>query len=120
MTKIRFQADNNLDQRIVDAVMRLAVEGDFRTAPEAGFHIGTPDPEVLRLTAEDNRVLVSHDLKTLPQHFGEFIQRFPSPGVILIRQDVTIRDAARWLPFFHDAGTPGDFTNTIRIVSLPF
>jgi hypothetical protein len=118
--KIRFQADNDLDQRIIDAVMRLAMECDFKTAPEAGFHTGTPDPEVLRIAAEDDRVLVSHDLKTLPQHFGEFIARNLSPGVIIIRQEVAIRDAALWLKFFHDAGTPEDFINTIRIVGLPF
>jgi predicted nuclease of predicted toxin-antitoxin system len=67
---------------------------DFRTAPEAGFHTGTLDPEILRLAAEDNRIVVSHDVKTLPRHFGEFIQHHVSPGVIIVRQEVTIRDAA--------------------------
>jgi hypothetical protein len=109
-----------LSERIIDAVMRLAPECDFKTAPEAGLHIGTPDPEVLRIAAEDDRVLISHDLKTLPQHFGRFIERNVSPGVIIIRQEVAIRDAALWLQFFHEVGTPEDFTNTIRIVSLPF
>ena len=71
--KIRFQADNDVDQRIIDAVMRLLPDCDFKTAPEVGFHTGTPDPEVLRIAAKDNRVLISHDLKTLPQHFGIFL-----------------------------------------------
>lgn len=100
--------------------MRVTPECDFKTAPEAGFHTGMPDPEVLRNAAEDDRVLVSHDLKTMPQHFGEFIELNSSPGVIIIRQEVAIRDAALWLQFFHEAGTPEDFLNTIRIVSLPF
>jgi hypothetical protein len=38
----------------------------------------------------------------------------------IIRQEVAIRDAALWLQFFHEVGTPEDFINTIRIVSLPF
>ncbi len=71
--KIRYQADNDLDQRIIDAVTRLVPEIEFKTSPEADFHIGTPDPEILRIAAEDDRVLISHDLKTMPQHFGEFI-----------------------------------------------
>jgi len=62
----------------------------------------------------------SHDLKTLPQHFGKFIERNTSPEVIIIRQEVAIRDAALWLQFFHEVGTPEDFVNTIRITSLPF
>jgi hypothetical protein len=118
--KIRYQADNDLDQRIIDAVARLVPASDFKTGPEAGFQTGTPDPEVLRIAAADGRVLVSHDLKTLPQHFGNFIAQSFSPGVVIIRQEVTIRDAALWLQFFLEIGKPEDFANTIRIISQPF
>ena len=117
---IRLQADNDLDQRIIDALRRLVPECEFKSAPEAGFHLGTLDPEVLRRTAADDRVLVSHDLKTLPRHFGEFIQQHHSPGVIIIRQEVAISEAARWLQYFHAAGHPADFRDTIYIVSRPF
>lgn len=92
--KIRYQADNDLDQRIADAVARLVPEIEFTTAPEAGFHIGTPDPDVLQFAADHDRILVSHDLKTMPLHFASFIRHGSSPGVILIRQEVSIRDAA--------------------------
>jgi len=118
--KIRYQSDNDLDQRIIDAVTRAAPESDFKTAPESGFHVGTPDPEILRIAAAGDRILVSHDLRTLPQHFGEFIGQSISPGVIIIRQEVAIRDAALWLQFFWEVGTPEDFENTLRIVSQPF
>ena len=118
--KIRFQADNDLDRRIIDAVIRLAPGCDFKTAPEAGFHTGTLDVKVLQIAAADNRVLISHDLKTMPTHFGRFIERHSSPGVVVIRQEIAIRDAALWLQFFYDAGTSEDFVNSIRIVSAPF
>ncbi|MCI0488364.1 MAG: DUF5615 family PIN-like protein [Blastocatellia bacterium] len=118
--KIRYQADNDLDRRIIDAVIRLVPESDFKTAPESRFHTGTPDPEILRIAAADDRILVSHDLRTLPQHFGEFIEQSLSPGVVIIRQEVAIRDAALWLQFFLEVGVPEDFENTIRIISQPF
>src|SRR5262245_60953910 len=98
--KIRYQADNDVDQRIIDAVTRLVPEIEFKTSPEAGFPSGTLDPDILRIAAEDNRVLISHELKTMPQHFGEFIKQSESPGVVIIRQEVAIRDAALWLQFF--------------------
>ena len=47
---IRFQADNDLDQRIVIATRRLEPLIDFQTAPEAGLH-GRTDPEVLTQAA---------------------------------------------------------------------
>ena len=53
--KLQFQADNDLDQRIIDAVMRLSPDCDFKTAPEAGFHKGTlVDPQA-KLNDETNR-----------------------------------------------------------------
>lgn len=36
--KIRYQADNDLNQRIVAAVRRLVPEIDFQTAVAAGLH----------------------------------------------------------------------------------
>src|SRR5438105_11199510 len=117
---MKYQADNDLDQRIIDAVIRQVPECDFKTAVEARFHTGSSDPEILRHAAEEGRIIVSHDLKTLPRHFGNFIEQNVSPGVIIIRQEVAIRDAVLWLQFFYEAGVPEDFVNTIRIISKPF
>ena len=36
--KIRFQADNDLNQIIVKAIMRLEPSIDFKTAHDAGLH----------------------------------------------------------------------------------
>ena len=47
---------------------------------------GKDDPEVLRIAANEGRILVSHDLRTMPGHFGEFIAGTASPGLILIPQ----------------------------------
>jgi len=45
------------------------------------------DPKVLALAAEQDRILVSHDFKTMPRHFGDFLQaRGSSPGVLLVPQ----------------------------------
>lgn len=36
--RIRYQADNDLDRRIIDAVTRLVPVCNFKTAPEAAFN----------------------------------------------------------------------------------
>ena len=81
--KVRFQADNDLDQRIVLATKRLDPAIDFQTAVTARLH-GVADPGVLLLAARDSRVLVSHDRRTLPGHFKKFIESQTSPGVIIV------------------------------------
>ncbi len=67
--KVRFQADADLNQIIVKATLRLEPGIDFQTAPTAGL-AGLRDSEVLALAARQGRILVSHDRKTMPGHFG--------------------------------------------------
>lgn len=43
--KIRFQADNDLDEDILRAVKRLQPAINFQRAPELGLHTGIPDPD---------------------------------------------------------------------------
>jgi hypothetical protein len=88
--KIRFQADADLNQIIVKAVLRQEPSLDFQTAQE-GDVIGLSDPQVLLRTAESNRVLVTHDRKTMPQHFADLIVNTQSSGVIIVPQSMPIR-----------------------------
>jgi len=47
------------------------------------------DPEVLALAAENQRLLVSHDVGTMPAHFRVFRNAGKqSPGVFLIPQSL--------------------------------
>ena len=81
--RVSFLAEVNVDERIVSGVLRAEPSVDFRTAAEAGLH-GLPDLRVLEIAAEQGRVLVTHDRKTMPYVFGEFLARRLSPGVVII------------------------------------
>jgi len=63
--KIRFQADADLNQIIVKATLRLEPAIDFQTAQVAGL-ASLDDSAGLRSAAEQGRVLVTHDRKTMP------------------------------------------------------
>ena len=67
---IRFQADNDLKFAIVKAVRRREPAIDFASAHEAGPE-GVGDPELLERAAVANRVLVSHDRRTMLNHFRD-------------------------------------------------
>jgi hypothetical protein len=70
---IRFLADADLNKAIVAGCSRREPTIDFLSANEANLR-GVPDPEVLALAAEQNRILVTHDLQTMPAALG----RLPS------------------------------------------
>jgi Domain of unknown function (DUF5615) len=83
--KLRFQADADLNEDIVKGVLRREPGIDFRTATSADLR-GLKDLEVLMLAAREGRILVSHDRKTMPRAFAEFIQTKTSPGLRLVSQ----------------------------------
>jgi len=84
---IRFQADADFNQIIVSAVGRRNPQIDIRTATVANL-AGLKDPDVLAIAAGENRVLVTHDHKTMPRHFAEFVRMTASPGLIVVSQSL--------------------------------
>lgn len=115
--KIRFQADADLNQIIVKATLRLEPTIDFQTATAAGLS-GVDDPEVLRLAMDQGRILVSHDRKTMPTHFGEFVQSQESPGIIILSQRIPVAQVAADLLLIWAASTPEEWVNQIRTLPL--
>ena len=86
---ICYQADADLNQAIVTGVLRREPTIDFQTAFAAGLE-GVKDIEVLAIAAKQGRVLVSHDRKTMPSEFAEFISNNQSSGVIIVSRKLPI------------------------------
>jgi len=114
--KIRFQADNDLDQRIVVATKRLDPTIDFQTAHALKLR-GVPDTLVLKRTAEAERILVSHDRRTLPEFFREFISTNSSPGLIIVAPRLPVGRAAELLHLLWAASEAEEYV--IVIYDLP-
>ena len=84
--KVRYQADNDLKKTILDGIRRREPAVDFRSAQAAGLD-SVRDPDVLRRAAVDGRILVSHDVSTMPASFEQFIgSGNRSPGLFLVPQ----------------------------------
>ena len=114
---ILFQADNDLDHRIIVAIRRLEPAIDLQTAPALGLQKRVPGCRVLGLAAEQGRILVSHDRRTMPGHFARFIVSHTSPGLIIVSQKLSIGTAAEWLHLLWAASEADEYVNSIY--SLP-
>lgn len=114
---LRFQADAALNQIILHAVVRREPALDFQTAAAAGL-TGIHDPLVLALAAREGRVLVTHDQKTIPQHFAAFITTETSPGVLIIPQRLPVTTAVEDLLLIWSTMDAEEWRNTIRFLPL--
>ena len=114
--RVRFQADADLDGRILRGLRRVAPEIDIRTSADASL-AGLADPEVLRIAADSGRILVSQDRRTIPAHFARFTSDALSAGVILLREAIPISTAIEELALIWNASEAEEWVN--RIVWIP-
>ena|SRR5437763_1240269 len=114
--RVRFQADADLDGRILRGLRRAAPEIDIRTAADAAL-AGLKDPEVLRIAADTGRILVSQDRRTMPAYFARFSASAQSPGVILLREAIPISTAIEELVLIWSASDAEEWIG--RLVWIP-
>ena len=114
--RAKFLADANFDLVILVAVKRRELAFDYQTALEAGL-TGQQDPGVLAIAAREGRVLLTHDVRTMPQHFASFIGEHTSAGVLLVPQSLPRRQVVEDLCLVWTAMEVEEWTN--RIMSLP-
>jgi hypothetical protein len=90
---------------------------DFKSAVSAKLQ-GKTDLEVLSLAAQEGRILVTQDIRTMPRHFAAFLQGGNhSPGVILIPQAIGAAAAIDALVLVWAATEPAEWAD--RIVKIP-
>ena len=115
---IRFMADADLRHAIVRGCLHREPTIDFLWSNNANLE-GVPDPEVLAIAAEQGRILISHDLRSMPWHFADFVQaRGSSPGVIIVPQYMAVGAAIEVLLTIWGASDAGEWQNWMVKIPL--
>ena len=73
---------------------------------------------MLALAAQAGRVLVTHDRKTMPKNFAEFIVHTSSHGVVVIPQKLPIRAAVEDLLLIWLVSEAEEWINRIQVLPL--
>ena len=115
--KVRFQADADLNEILVKATLRREPGIDFQTAQAAGLP-ALNDTDVLTLAARSARLLVTHDRKTMPEHFAEFIATESSAGVLIVPQKLPVSQAVEELILIWAASEAAEWLDRIYVLPL--
>lgn len=88
---MRLLADENLDNDIVRAIVRQGGSTlDILRVQDVGL-AGVDDPRVLAWAAAEGRILVTHDVNTIPRYAYERVGHGAEmPGVIIVPQRMAI------------------------------
>lgn len=80
----RLAADENFNGRILRAFLRRCPGLDVVRMQDTEL-AGLPDPDVLEWAAGERRIVLSHDVKTLPKYAYERVTTgLPMPGLFVV------------------------------------
>jgi Domain of unknown function (DUF5615) len=89
--KVRFLADANFNQKTIAGLLLREPSIDF-ALPQEMIPERMKDPDVLDLAYLSGRILVSHDVTTMPRWFDQCVEERRCAGLILVPETVPIRD----------------------------
>ncbi len=81
---IRFIADEDFNGRIMRGLLRRKANLDIVRAQDVGLP-GASDEKLLEWAADNERVLVTHDKRTMPRHLRDRLAAgLHTPGLVIV------------------------------------
>lgn len=115
---IKLLADENLDNTIIRGLLRQNPDIDIVRVQDIGLS-GEDDPIVLEWAANEERVLLTHDVATITRYaYERLTKNLSMPGVIEIRTDTPIGRVIEDLFMILECGTADDLDGQIYYLPL--
>jgi len=114
---IRFLADEDFNRRILRGLKRRLPALNVVRVQDVGL-MTQPDTEVLEWAANENRVILTHDVTTMSKHaFDRVEQGLRMSGVIEVSQNIPIGEAIEELILIAECSLENEWHN--RVLYLP-
>lgn len=114
---MRFLADENFNNRILRGIQRENAHIDIQRVQDTDFY-EAEDPDVLDYAAREQRILLTHDIKTMPKFAYERVHAGkPMPGGVAIPKDAPVGEVIEDFLIVLGAGSPQDLEN--QVIYLP-
>jgi hypothetical protein len=115
---LRLLIDHDLDQDILRGLLQRVADLDAVTAHEVGLS-EAPDPELLSWAAKENRLIVTHDRRTMPGHAADLMTAGEIiAGVIVVSRHLPIRQVLDELEVIVSCSEADEWQNIVRRLPL--
>lgn len=115
---MRLLADENFNNDTLRGLLRLIPDLDYVRVQDTEIY-EADDPVVLEWAARENRILLTHDVKTMAGFAYERVAAgLPMPGVIEVNSDLPIGQAIEHLLVVIEVSEPGELENRVVFVPL--
>jgi len=114
---MRFLSDENFDNDILRGLFARDSTLDILRVQDTEMFQAS-DPLILEWAAQQDRILLTHDKRTMPDYAYERLAAgLTMPGVIEISKSLSIGETVEELMYLMLAGRPEDFQN--QVIYLP-
>jgi len=115
---LRLLIDENFDQRILRGLRLEVPNVDYVVVQETKLK-GLRDPLLLAWAAENQRIIVTHDVNTMPKYAYERLRAGqPMPGVIVIPEDLAVSKAIEDLATLIECCEPEEMNNQVKYLPI--
>ena len=115
---IRFLADENFDNRILRGLLARDPAIDIVRVQDTEI-AEADDPRVLEWAAEEERILLTHDVRTMTAFTIERVKAgLRMPGIVEVSGSMSIGDAIEDLLLFFECSLDGEWEGQILYVPL--
>lgn len=115
---LKILVDQDFDHDILRGVLRRLPELDFITAFEAGLS-EIEDAHLLLWASADQRILLTHDRKTMPTHYAALLEKGEDlAGVFIVPRRLAIGQAIEELEMMIACSENEEWQNIVKILPL--
>ena len=111
---LRFVADENFNNDVVNGVRQHSSKIDIVRVQD-GDLAGARDPEILAWAAEENRIVLSHDISTMTKYaYDRIAAGEPMSGLFIVPAGRSARGAIENIVLIAEEGTEAEFRDHIE------
>lgn len=115
---MKFLADENFDNTIVRGLMRRKPDIDIVRVQDVGLS-GEDDPIVLEWAAQENRILLTHDVATITRYaYERMAAGKPMSGVVEVTFDAPIGSVIDDILILLECSLEGELAGQIQYLPL--
>ena len=114
----RFLADENFNNQIVRGVLRQSPDVDIVRVQDVGLS-GVDDPTVLEWAAQEERIVLTHDVATMTTFAYERIQAgLRMPGLFEVSRRVPVGVVIEEIILIAECSLKGEWEGQVRFLPL--
>ena len=115
---IRLLTDENVDNNIMRGLARRLPQLDFVSVRDIGL-AGSPDLVLLKWAANEHRIILTHDFKTLVRDANQLVaEGEPMAGVIFVPDQLEIGRAINELELVLEGYTESEMCDSVKYLPL--